>query len=272
VSKRQEFDNGQEVEVYEGGKVDAFINAEYVAYDTEHELHVVWVGKGEKLSPICESMIRPAQLICEEAREKIKEFHLCKTEYICFPDSDEIMLELFLGVINENFSMSRAKKNGLIHLAEFKEHEFMQLDASDKKQLPELNLKTGEVIPCEPEKKIESCCHCYEMSQRLTEEQTKVDELTLLNADSRKCIVKLQEENAEQKRIIDGDLLARAEDRAEIEQLAKQNDELDNMHDEVKDRAEDAEQRLEQLSDFIQSLEKQVEEFCYKTTKKGEKE
>jgi len=47
---------------------------------------------------------------------------------------------------------------------------------------PELNLKTGEVIPVEvePKKHIDNCCHCYGMSQELTQEQMNNDKLNYL--------------------------------------------------------------------------------------------
>jgi hypothetical protein len=130
----QEFENGQEVDFTHDGEMSGVYIGRYNQYS-----HAVKYNNTDVLV-IHDNNIRPVQLICDKAREKILELVRFKSrieskdiyDYI-----EENVCKSGTYLVNNNVLVtpeSCVRSNPL--------NKFNDI------QLPELNLKTGEVIPC----------------------------------------------------------------------------------------------------------------------------
>lgn len=134
----KKFENGDDIEVWDG------VNATYIGISKN--VHV-FLSNG-RIDNCQDEYIRPVKLICDEARAIIEKA-LNDDLNISFKfNSDEIFNEYLSFLMGETLPSSGwkiiARKSGVCIVNGF-EHYI----CDDYKDYPELNLKTGEVIPCE---------------------------------------------------------------------------------------------------------------------------
>jgi hypothetical protein len=134
----QKFQNGDEVEVAcynDDTELFDWIKARYVCFDESDKIHVIDI-KNEYLSKIDDN-IRPAQLICDEAREMIKR-KVCDHRHNCTKltglDCLEVRDELKELLSNCNSAGCWYMVGDMLYIG----------NMHDKKH-DELNLSTGEV-------------------------------------------------------------------------------------------------------------------------------
>ena len=132
----QEFENGQEVEVYHGDTMmsQEWTKADYIGLAENKKGHVCCVDSYRYYK---NNNIRPVKLICDEAREVIKNQ---------------------TSAVNPNYKVSINSKEMYEELANMSRRLPLYIwcsyrstnegyNAFEEKNLPELNLKTGEVTP-----------------------------------------------------------------------------------------------------------------------------
>jgi len=210
-----------------------------------------------KLAHVPKENIRPAQLICDEARRYL--ITCDKTKNYLFKVDSEAQSKELLRML---FDCGICWGDGTIemkHTGDVSEYDcycvnnkrlFRQDNMITATNYNELNLKTGDVIPCD---KVPSDC-IYEDDPRYNGDLTHHHKVPVENkgvdmtiesaykiiAELRNELKEKDVEITEQKRIIDGDLLARtedrAEDKAEIERLKEWNKDMKNF---LKSKIED---------------------------------
>lgn len=164
----RQFENGEEVEA----KIGNWHKAEYVGL-TQGK-HCVRLIKGGFAS-ITVSDIRPVQLICDEARDVIKDALNSEIDIKFKFDSDLIFMEYLKSDLRENNILPSAgwqitaRSNGVCI-----ENGVTKYVTKINENLPELNLKTGEVVPCEEEKVPPLADH---QLQKLIDAESQVDVL-----------------------------------------------------------------------------------------------
>lgn len=123
---------------------------------------------GSSSPTICSvDVIRPMRLICDEARERLKEFYANNIEFICFCNSKEQMAELFSKEPNPDFDIDKALSDGLHYLCCNNDNGFQILSISTKKEMQELNLSTGEVIYHDEKDKVS--VKMFELEEKIKE-------------------------------------------------------------------------------------------------------
>ena len=128
----QQFKNGEEVEVYKSGH---YLKAKYIGICKN--MHVVKANNG-LITERNDSSIRPIQLICDEARELIELTSNMPSDYkyIAKIESE--------AMLNEFASLPSTCVFGYGACDSFELENYAK-----SLNLPELNLKTGEVTPVE---------------------------------------------------------------------------------------------------------------------------
>ncbi len=195
----QEFENGQEVEV--SGDRKEWWKAEYIGKC--RLAHVVDVVGKTDLGKYQDCYIRPVQLICDEAREKLKEFGESGDSVMFYIESEEQQKEATTLLGFNNYIIGGAR----LIAWKGKGHTITSLDHRvaghcKQKQLPELNLSTGKVTPCEGDSKgvdmsIESAYKIIaELRDQLKEKDVYIKECldSIKSKDGRICDLKVAQE------------------------------------------------------------------------------
>ena len=218
------FENSQEVEVINDDGV--WCKYRYIIQDNVLRYHIV--ADRCDYHPVKDSEIRPVQLICDEARDVIKKAMRGKTDVKFSFDSDAMFMEYLKSDLREDNLLPSsgwqiiARKQGVCV-----SDKVVRYTRDEDRLLPQLNLSTGEVVPCDevppPASAEYFCNHCADMMYEIKTLKELVDVLkNQLKAERR--------ENYSLEELCKEHVVKLKEKDTEIERLMKANDIINHSH------------------------------------------